>query len=86
MKRQSKEKKMSTDKKVSKLKPSSTVSSEKGKADGKPDIWFDDVDEMLLDPEDRPSSEPKKGSEADIVASGSAEEALVKEKSFKGYV
>jgi hypothetical protein len=43
----------------------------------KPEIWFDDVDEMLLDPEDRPSNsnndlQPKTG------------DGLVKEKGFKG--
>ena len=43
----------------------------------KPEIWFDDVDEMLLDPEDRPgaSNEASKTSKSD---------SLVKEKAFKG--
>jgi hypothetical protein len=44
----------------------------------KPEIWFDDVDECLLDPEDRPGLSPEKTEPV------TAEKALVKEKAFKG--
>ena len=41
----------------------------------KPEIWFDDVDAELLDPEDRPDVE---------INNSSTKPGLVKEKSFKG--
>ena len=43
----------------------------------KSDIWFDDVDQMLLDPEDRPNSNSSEDA-------GGKTTALVKEKSFAG--
>jgi RNA exonuclease 4 len=42
----------------------------------KPEIWFDDVDEFLLDPEDRPSTSSSSG--------GHVSQTLVKERSFQG--
>jgi hypothetical protein len=45
----------------------------------KPEIWFDDVDECLLDVEDRPGL-----GNSDQPDSKSAENSLVKEGSFKG--
>lgn len=42
-----------------------------------PDIWFDDVDEMLLDPEDREATKKKEGDK-------DGGDGLVKEKGFKG--
>ena len=49
----------------------------------KPDIWFDDVDEMLLDPEDRESTVKSVNIEAGSSANTS-KGGLVKEKSFSG--
>ena len=51
----------------------------------KPDIWFDDVDEMLLDPEDRESMVQVESvaTEAECSAKKS-NRGLVKEKSFSG--
>jgi len=43
----------------------------------KSDIWFDDVDQMLLDPEDRPNSNSSEDA-------GGKTTVLVKEKSFAG--
>jgi len=55
----------------------------------KPDIWFDDVDEMLLDPEDREAItgvetvESVQPSEINT-ATKTSKDGLVKEKSFNG--
>ena len=50
----------------------------------KPEIWFDDVDETLLDPEDRPNF-PANGSDpSQDLGVNAADSALVKEKAFKG--
>lgn len=45
----------------------------------KPDIWFDDVDECLLDVEDRPGL-----GDSDQLDSKGGENSLVKEGSFRG--
>ena len=52
----------------------------------KPDIWFDDVDEMLLDPEDRERKEEDEAvvHEAKGNIKTSVKGGLVKEKSFGG--
>ena len=52
----------------------------------KPDIWFDDVDEMLLDPEDRELKEEDESvaHEAKCNTKTSVKGGLVKEKSFGG--
>jgi len=50
----------------------------------KPEIWFDDVDETLLDPEDRPSLSADAIRDADDPGTSAAEKALVKERAFKG--
>ena len=54
-----------------------------------PDIWFDDVDEMLLDPEDRQALEESRGKKrrpAGEEESGATSpgDGLVREKGFKG--
>lgn len=62
-------------KKLNKVMPSTTPKKTKEVAEPKkPEIWFDDVDPELLDPEDRP--------EVNKVSNESKN--LVKEKSFKG--
>ena len=50
----------------------------------KPEIWFDDVDETLLDPEDRPNLSIKSGDDYKGSNPNAAEKALVKERAFKG--
>ena len=51
----------------------------------KPEIWFDDVDECLLDPEDRPNLVVSNGSnDPESIGTSDAENALVKENAFKG--
>ncbi len=65
-------------KKAWKGKKSAAPKVEK-KEKSKPDIWFDDVDEMLLDPEDRSAVQ---GSSKK--AKGGRGEGLVKEKAFHG--
>lgn len=59
---------------VKKRPSSSSMTSKVEKS--KPNIWFDDVDPELLDPEDRPDEE--------TVKMISNDNNLVKEKSFKG--
>lgn len=50
----------------------------------KPEIWFDDVDETLLDPEDRPNFPTSSYNATDDLGMNAADSALVKEKAFKG--
>nr|ADD38917.1 RNA exonuclease 4 [Lepeophtheirus salmonis] len=50
----------------------------------KPDIWFDDVDMELLDPEDRPKPENGIQTESGNTGNISSEKSLVKNKSFEG--
>nr|ACO10913.1 RNA exonuclease 4 [Caligus rogercresseyi] len=57
---------------------------EKEVQESKPDIWFDDVDVELLDPEDRPDNPPEVNDEARPFMNRSGKISLVKEKSFEG--
>jgi hypothetical protein len=50
----------------------------------KPEIWFDDVDECLLDPEDRPNLAQNDSIGLESIGNSDAENALVKENAFKG--
>ncbi len=49
-----------------------------------PDIWFDDVDEMLLDPDDRQALEESRGKKRGPTGEKESGDGLVKEKGFKG--
>ena len=72
----------------SKLLKKSNANHEKPSNDRKkkPDIWFDDVDEMLLDPEDRELREEDESvaHDAKCYVKTSKKGGLVKEKSFDG--
>eukprot|EP00096_Caligus_rogercresseyi_P010432 TRINITY_DN3802_c0_g1_i1.p1 TRINITY_DN3802_c0_g1~~TRINITY_DN3802_c0_g1_i1.p1 ORF type:complete len:326 (-),score=58.60 TRINITY_DN3802_c0_g1_i1:212-1189(-) len=57
---------------------------EKEVQESKPDIWFDDVDVELLDPEDRPDNPPEVNDEARPFMNRGGKISLVKEKSFEG--
>jgi len=65
------------------FKPAAAAKTEKPeKEEKKPEIWFDDVDPDLLDPEDRPGGAVPK---AEMTSGGgNATSALVKEQSFQG--
>ena len=63
-------------------KPQQNQNQAGDEAKKKPDIWFDDVDEMLLDPEDRAALRGQGTNDGTKAASSG--DGLVKATAFKG--